>query len=293
MAEVLSPPTAPHDISTTLNYFVPLDSNAPYDYIYGPPPGVPKSNIGVEPYPAVVHDVRGTPLEHGAELDVQGFQFVQHESREKDFVDEEGLKGGYYKEVEELLLKVVPGAKRVHVFDHTIRRREEDPVIRDQGARGPVLRVHVDQTYDAARGRVRRHLPDDADRLLQSRVRLINVWRPIAHPVYHNPLAVADWRSVDPAADLVHTRYIYPDFEGSTFNVKWNATHRWYYLAQQRPDEVLLVKCYDSEEADGARNGNGNVARAIPHSSFVDASSGPEKPRRQSIELRCLVFDAE
>ena len=63
-------------------------------------------------------------------------------------------------------------------------------------------RVHIDQTYDASVKRVHYHLPDEAERLLKGRVRIINVWRPIQNPVAHKPLAVADWRTVD-QQDLV------------------------------------------------------------------------------------------
>lgn len=59
-----------------------------------------------------------------------------------------------------------------------------------------------------------RHLGEDADRLLKGRVRIINVWRPIGHPVAHKPLAVSDWRSLDTEHDLVPVRFIYPDRVG-------------------------------------------------------------------------------
>lgn len=42
--------------------------------------------------------------------------------------------------------------------------------------RGPVRRVHIDQSYAAALSRVPFHLPDEADKLLKGRVQLINVW---------------------------------------------------------------------------------------------------------------------
>ena len=45
---------------------------------------------------------------------------MKHKSEETEFVDEERIKSVYYKEVEELLKKVT-GAKRVVIFDHTIR----------------------------------------------------------------------------------------------------------------------------------------------------------------------------
>ena len=63
-----------------------------------------------------------------------------------------------------------------------------------------------------------------------------------------------------------------------TFSVKYNPDHRWYYLSEQTPDEVTLIKCYDSET---------DRARLTPHSAFLDASSPKEAPHRESIEIRC------
>ena len=126
-AAVLSPPqiptptAGPHDVSTTLNYYTPLGdpSAEAYRYIYlSPPPGVPEHNLGDDPRPVLIHDARGR--EHEFSLDTHGFQFVRHVSAETEFVDEERIKGVYYKEGEELL-KSVTGAKRVLIFDHTIR----------------------------------------------------------------------------------------------------------------------------------------------------------------------------
>lgn len=147
--------------------------------------------------------------------------------------------------------------------------------------------MHIDQTYEATIKRVHQLLDaPTASRLLQSRVRLINLWRPIAHPAYHRPLALADWRTLDPARDLVPVTYRYPDRTGATFSVRWSAAHAWWYLGEQRPDEVVLIKCYDSCE-------EGGCARLTPHSAFWDRGTPEGRPSRQSIELRALVFDEE
>lgn len=110
----------PHDVPTTLNYYAPTDNSAesPYSYVQTPPEGKPRSNVGKDPRPVVVHDARGR--EHELTLDTSGFQFVKAPSKETAFDDEERIKTEYYKEVEELL-KSVAGAKRVFIFDHTIR----------------------------------------------------------------------------------------------------------------------------------------------------------------------------
>lgn len=140
--------------------------------------------------------------------------------------------------------------------------------------------------------RVHKHLPEEeATRLLMlpsQRVRIINVrvWRPIANPVAHNPLAVADWRSVDHVRDLIVTRKMLkegkPEGKGGTYNVRHHEAHKWYYLRDMTPEECILVKCSDTM---------GGVAKMCLHT--VDESSSKDAPRRQSIEVRCLVFDAE
>ena len=113
---------AAHDVPTTLNYYTPDPSSdeTPYQYVYDPPEGKKKDNIGLEPHDVVIRDARGKEKEYDLSLDTSGFQFVKHESAEKDFTDEERIQSVYYKEVEELLKKEV-GAKRVFIFDHTIR----------------------------------------------------------------------------------------------------------------------------------------------------------------------------
>lgn len=178
------------------------------------------------------------------------------------------------------------GASKVFIFDHTIRREAQDrsadkdnTVKPSPTLRGPVQRVHVDQSFKAAPNRVTHHLPDEADRLLKGRFQIINFWRPIK-TIRKDPFGVVDARSV-PDSDLVPVQLIYPDRVGETFTVRPNENHRWHYLKEQRPDEVLLIKCFDSK-TDGR-------ARRVPHSAFVDESTIHEEAR-ESIEVRSLVF---
>ena len=98
--------------------------------------------------------------------------------------------------------------------------------------------------------------------------------------MFKDPLAVADALSV-PDGDLVPVALIYPGRRGETLAVKANPLHRWYFKYGQRPDEVTLIKCFDT-----ARDGR---ARRVPHSAFVDASE-EAKDARESIEVRALVF---
>jgi hypothetical protein len=110
----------PHDVPTSLNYFgSALNGDPPYNFTYSPPPeGLPQNNISLEAINTVIHDIRGK--EHTVSLDTTGFEFVRHASEEKVFVDEDAIRTRYYKEVEELL-KEHTTAKKVLIFDHTIR----------------------------------------------------------------------------------------------------------------------------------------------------------------------------
>ncbi|KAN0064715.1 hypothetical protein ACQY0O_002366 [Thecaphora frezii] len=277
-------------IETQISHVVPDGELPLYRYInQDAPAGVPNKNFTLSPFPVIVTDVRGTPMET-IDLDQTGFQYLKHQCAETRFDDDERIKSQYYDEVKQLLLDTLPGAKRIEIWDHTLRTLDQEPAQRSKdGGRGPVHRVHVDQTEQAAVDRVRQNVGGEADRLLKGRVRIVNVWRPLHNAAYHDPLGVVDWRSVDAKRDLLHTRRILPGWEGSLYNVAYNEAHQWYYMSAQRPDEVLLLKCYDSAALEA---GGEAIARATPHSSFSEEASD-ELPRRQSIEVRCIVFDIE
>ncbi len=94
-------------------------------------------------------------------------------------------------------------------------------------------------------------------------------------------MAFADAHSVA-ESDLIGAALVYPNRRGETFVVKPSPAHRWYFKFAQQPDEVTLIKCYDSVTTPG-------VARRIPHSAFVDPTQ-EDKESRESIEVRALVF---
>ena len=173
------------------------------------------------------------------------------------------------------------GASKIFIFDHTIRRPVQNEKVK--GLRGPVQRVHIDQSYDASLSRVPHHLPAEAPELLKGRVQIINVWRPIK-TVLRDPLAVAQAGSV-PDSDLVPVGLIYPDRRGETYGVRYGEGHKWFYKSRLEPEEALLIKCFDSK-VDGR-------ARRVPHSAFADPETGDDVPARESIEVRALVFHPE
>lgn len=257
--------------STLVFYAPPKDGAAPFNYVEQAPEGMPQRNYGEHNHDITIEDIRGR--ESDFDMNINGFATVSGvDSQEKDFNDDAHIKQTYYPEVEQLLLANAPGAKRVFIFDHTIRRSGAN------ATRTPVNRAHIDQTTKSATARVHFHMKEEAEQLLQDRVRLINVWRPLNGPVVASPLAYADSRSV-PDEDIVGVEHRYPDRTGETAGVKYTEQGKWHYWSGMKNDERILLQCYDSK--DGART---------PHSAFVDPRTQPEWPGRESIEVRALVF---
>ncbi|KAI1742032.1 hypothetical protein F4680DRAFT_54118 [Xylaria scruposa] len=273
--------TSPSEVEAVLNYFKDNEDGTPPAPTYVNRPETYERPVA--PQNVKITNIAGREAEFT--LDKQGFQVVPSVAEEKDFLDDEHIKAVYYPETEQLL-KDVTGASKIFIFDHTIRRQSQDSRDKKPGEpeiplRGPVQRVHIDQSYSASLSRVPHHLPaEEAAELLKGRVQIINVWRPIK-TVERDPLAVADAHSVA-EEDLVPIGLIYPTRKGETLAVRHSPAHRWYYRKGLTPQEALLIKCFDSK-TDGR-------ARRIPHTAFVDPSSKPDAPARESIEVRCLVF---
>jgi hypothetical protein len=221
----------------------------------------------------------GRPFVGEFDLEVTGFEFVEHKTKVRDFFDKDELKRVYYPEVE-ALIKRVSGASRVLVFDYTLRSGDEAER-EARLVREPVLNVHNDYTEWSGPQRVRDVLPDEAERLLQKRFAIIQVWRAINQPIQSNPLAIADARSLRPA-DLIRAERRYPNRVGETYRVGYNPDHRWYYFPLMKRDEALVFKVFES-----AKDGR---ARFTAHSSFEDPTTPPGAPARQSIEARTLAF---
>jgi len=265
-------------VEATLNYLAP-SADRPRSYTFAPPPGEAWTNVVPESHVLPIRDMRA--VSSAITLDAQGFQVLRHDSAVRDLSNEDDIRAIYYHEAADLLKKVT-GADRVHVFDHTLRRRVEGAEdVRGKGPRQPANRVHVDQTAKSGPERVRFELPDEADALLRGRVQIINLWRPLKGPLYDAPLAMCDATSVA-ERDLVASDLIFPNRAGEIYLVTYNPAHRWFYLRAMQPNEVLLLKCYDSA-TDGR-------ARFVPHGSFLDPTAPKDAALRESIELRAMVF---
>ena len=210
--------------------------------------GAPRFFFETEERPVILTDMR--PLARTLSPDRQGFTLLRRSTAVVDFYDDRAVEAVYGPEIEALLRREL-GASRVILFDST--RRSDDS--------------------------------SGAEQLLRSgkRVAQINVWRPIRGPVRRSPLALADAETIR-AEDLIATDQVFPGRTGEIYHLAHHPAQRWYYAPEMTPDEVLLIKSWDSLD-DGR-------ARFTPHSAVSLARTPDGTPPRESIEVRTfVVFD--
>jgi len=274
--QVAEQDTMPDTIEATLNY-LRNTGEKPVTYV-GVPGGV-DTRSSATPDPRRITIRNGRPHADRFTLDRDGFRFVRHDTKVKNFFDEDEIRRVYYPEME-ALVKAESGASRVVVFDHTLRTADEDQRAA-QKIREVVQRVHNDYTESSAPQRVRDILPDEAEALLRRRFAIVQVWRPIRHPVETFPLAIADARTLSPH-DLVVTERRAANRVGQTYAITYNPAHRWFWFPRQRRDEAIVFKVYDSS--------NDGRARWTAHTAFDDPTSPANARPRESIEIRTFAF---
>jgi hypothetical protein len=272
----LEPDPAPDVIEATLNYIV---NDGTKIFTETAMPGAGDVRTGGKPDPRRVPILNGRDRTGDFTLDRNGFHFVGHETAVGDFFDEAEVRRVYYPEME-ALVKAESGASRVVVFDHTLRTADDERRA-SLKIREVVPRVHNDYTEWSGPQRVRDLLPQEAEDLLRRRFAIIQVWRPIRHPVETFPLAICDARSLS-AANLVVSERRYPDRVGQTYAITYDPQHAWYWFPRMRRNEAIVFKVFDSL-IDGR-------ARWTAHTAFQDPTSPPNARPRESIEIRTLAF---
>ncbi len=274
-------------VNARLGYLAPGDGPTQVR-IYPPSSGLATVRPASVQHLVPIRDAR--PIADELRLDEHGFELHSRGSKFADFYNEAAVRERYYPEVQ-AVMRAITGALAVIVFDHNVRSAAR-AARGEFGVRVPVDQVHNDYTKQSGPKRKREILAQAGRSDLADRhVAFVNLWRPIVGPVWDNPLAVCDARSVSPE-DLVATDIHHfgehdvsaPRHSGQIYSVRYNPAHRWFYVSEMRPDEVLLLKCYDSR-ADGR-------ARFLPHTGFRNPACPPEFVPRESIEARALVvFD--
>lgn len=278
------PQTAPGTVEASLNYLAQSDIG-PQVRIYPPSSGIPTVYTQLAKHVVAIHDAR--PEAHGLRLDEHGFELHSGRTEFTSFFDDAAVRATYYPEVQRRLEGLL-GARAVVAFDHNVRSVTR-AARGERGVRAPADQVHNDYTERSGPKRKLEVLAaagrsDLADR----HVAFVNLWRPIVGPVYDQPLAVCDARSVAPG-DLVNTEILHfmeddlvePRHRGDVHSVRYNPSHRWHYVQAMQPEEFLLLKCFDSR-LDGR-------ARFTPHSAFENPACPRDFVPRESIEVRTLV----
>src|SRR5262249_40349581 len=130
-------------------------------------PGGTDVRSGGTPDPRRVTVYNGRHHASEFQLERDGFRFVRHDTQMQNFFDADEIKRVYYPEMVELI-KRESGARRVVVFDHTLRTAD-DALREKEQIREVVRRVHNDYTEWSGPQRVRDILPDEADELLKGR----------------------------------------------------------------------------------------------------------------------------
>src|ERR1043166_2519750 len=173
MAEVAELDTAADTVEATVNY---LKDTGETPWTYSGGEGSTEVRSSSTPDPRRVTIRNGRPHAGGFVLERDGFRFVRQDTAMRDFLDAEEVKRVYYPEME-ALIKAETGAKRVVVFDHTLRTAD-DADREVHKIREPVQRAHNDYTEWSGPQRVRDLLPDEAEELLKRRFAIVQVWRP-------------------------------------------------------------------------------------------------------------------
>ena len=128
------------------------------------------------------------------------------------------------------------------------------------------------------------------------RFAFVNVWRPISI-VESKPLACVDARTVAPEELIPLTVHHADQSAGGIYFATHRPCHGWHYFPSMTPDEVLLVKQWDSHGgiARGRTDMEEGCATFALHSAFAEpvdtaVDVSPRQRRdRESIEVRMVV----
>ncbi|KAI7197582.1 hypothetical protein D0869_10383 [Hortaea werneckii] len=245
-----------------------------------------KTNVVLEAGPEeTIRDIRS--IDQPFDLDKNGFKFVKASTSFTNWSSQPEIAEHYLQEMETLLHQEVEEVDEVLFYDARIRQSGDEGLRVEGLSFNPFAKqVHRDNTDISCVEKIRNLTDLKADFLLRGRSRIINIWRPIKHPVYDCSLAVADGGNLH-ADDVIECdRHLaktgtYHDTMGV---VKYRPGFHWYYCSEMEPDDVLLFKNYDSSTTA--------QARYCLHTAFdLPLEMIPkDAPTRESIEVRALVF---
>ena len=235
-------------------------------------------------------------------MDRLGVALAHCESKCRNFYDAAEVERVFYPEMERLLLDFFPGATDALVYNHDVFDKDyEGDRTEDQERKIPGVNahyanlVHNDLNDNSGRvrcrelltrnlrnfGRAQRCTEQEADAKMARRFMSINLAKPM-QTVGQHPFVLCAWPSFADQPYITNYR-IYDDRVGETTRFTYRPEHEWYWFPQQRPDEVSMLKCYDSVV-------DGSVSRWSFHTACVDPTAPADAPCRKNVVVRSFVF---
>ena len=235
-------------------------------------------------------------------MDKLGVALASCDSQCGNFYDAAEVRAVFYPEMEKLLLAFYPEATDALVYNHDVFDKDyEGDRTEDQDAKNPGVNanyanlVHNDLNDNSGRvrcrelltrnlrnfGREQHYTEAEADEKMSRRFLSINLAKPM-ETVEQNPFVLCAWPSFADQPYINNYR-VYDDRVGETTRFTYRPEHEWYWIPQQRPDEVSMLKCYDSVC-------DGSVSRWSFHSACIDPTAPADARCRKNVVVRAFVF---
>lgn len=231
--------------------------------------------------PVVIHAIQPSD---NFELDKNGFCVLD----EKISLDvhaalttPDSVESAYLQELEVILSRRFPEYKRLEPVEFVVRKRDErfpSAIKAIVSHEQPASLAHSDYSVQGSKLALRDAFPGQEKYFEGRDYDIINVWRSLTGPNDDWPLAVCDYKSIDIENDVVLSDRIHVDRIGESQLLHPNKRHRWYYIAGQQPNNLIVFRNTDS---------TGRRPRSF-HCAFFNP--GSHSPPRQSCEARFVAF---
>ena len=260
-------------------------------------------------FPHVMRDARrieeyypGLSPETPECMDKLGVSLAHMDSKCQNFYDSAEVERVFYPEIEQLLLDFFPGATDALVYNHDVFDKDyEGDRTEDQDAKNPGVNanyanlVHNDLNDNSGRvrcrelltknlrnfGRTQNYTEAEADEKMSRRFMSINLAKPM-ETVEQFPFVLCAWPSFA-TQPYINNYRIYDDRVGETTRFTNRPDHEWYWFPRQQPNEVSMLKCYDSIT-------DGSVSRYSFHTACIDPTVPMDAPCRKNVVVRSYVF---
>ena len=284
MAEERAGSHAGVEVRSTIDYLVPTSRINRRFWAPGR-----ELNTGVyAPYPVTIRNAR---LAGPFTLDEHGFCLARHDTRIGDWHNQYGAGSAYAAEVAEVA-KGLTGADVVIPLGGMLR----DSAVTGPTVQPPAAEAHVDFTERCAERRAaalyrQTHPAGPGYRRFIG----FSLWRALSAPPQDMPLALCEGRSVRDdegthntkvdVAEIPTGEALYAPIAGEEDMLAatifhHSPGHRWWYFPDLQPQEVILIKLYDSDRSKAWR---------CPHTAFRDTTRPDARPRR-SMEFRGMAY---